>query len=118
MTKDILHTLDFVEKDEYEQEKYPEYVFTTTSDVALPIPSEGELVSFGWHTENGERVERVDLHEAGRSSSDVGYERSQTYKVVNVENHYHMAQQTADGKLAVNRNEVGTTVIIAEHTHE
>jgi hypothetical protein len=114
MSDDILHTIDFVEQEEYQTEKYPDYVFSTSGTMSLPVPSEGELVSFGWHTEDGERVERVDLHAAGHSSSNVGYERSETYEVVSVENHYHMAQKTSDGKLAVNRNEVSTTVVVTK----
>lgn len=115
MTDKILHVIQFVEQEEYEHEEYPEYVYTATGHVTLPEPNEGDIVSFGWHTEDGERVDRVDMQDASRSTSDVGYERSVAYEIVGVERHYHHSRQTGqDGRLVTNRNEITTTVLMTE----
>lgn len=87
----------------------PDPVFTTQSDRTLPIPSEGECVTFGRvYGEDGEELDR--WHYMG-SSTD--YERSERYRVMAVEYHYHNARETDDaGNFVTRRPEVGVDIII------
>lgn len=113
MTDEVLHTVEFIEREEYIEEEYPSSLYSVSARADIPLPRVGEVITYLWFEEGGERVDKVDIHESGQSSSDVEYERSQEYKVLDLDHNYHRNRQTgSDGTLTVDRIEVGTTVIV------
>lgn len=111
MTKELLHSLEFIDQAEYIDADYPSDVYTIQAPTDIPVPRKGETVEFGWHESDGERVERV--HYNATYTGDAEYVRSKLYTVVDVKHHYHHARHTDDsGSLVTDRIEVGTEVIV------
>lgn len=119
MTGDIMHAMEFVEREEYirgqnEDGYYADHVFALTGSTKLVVPDTGDVVTFGWFEdeESGEKVERVDFEWTG-----VDYIKSQRYEVLDVDHHYHHRQTESDHSdgLAVNKIEITTKVIVTEY---
>jgi hypothetical protein len=120
MTDEILHTVEFVERNEYtnfhndDDKNVMDHVYSITARTQIPLPDNGNVVTFGWYEdeESGEKVERVDFDRTG-----VDYHRTVEYRVVWIDNHYHHQRtesMSGDG-LAANEIELNTTVIIEEY---
>lgn len=110
MTDKTLTVVDFVTREQYIEEECPELVESYTATSNIPIPRYGEHIDFGWHEQGGERIERVHF-----TNRDVEYVKSQTYKVLDIDRHYHQSVKTNDsGSVVEDRIECNVTVIVSE----
>lgn len=110
---ETLHTVDFVEQEEYETEDHPEHIASYDSYTPIPVPCVDERVTFGFfEDEDGERHQTV-YREADSTETDYEYVETQEYIVVDVITHYHYSERRyGDGGMIQNRNEVGTLVVV------
>lgn len=114
MTDDLLHVLEFVEREEYITEDYPTPVESYTSGTELPVPTKGDVIDFGWWEKDGERVDEIDMEDNTSTDSDAEYTKSeQRYRAVDIDWHFHQ-NRTRSGpqSLATDRFEINTTVIV------
>lgn len=103
--------LDFYRGHEYEREEYPDPIFEMNADSHIPIPSEGEYVTFGRvYDDEGEELDRWHYMDSSKN-----YEHSDRYRVVEVERHYHNARETDDdGNFVTRRPEVTVTILLED----
>lgn len=113
MVREILHTVDFIEEEEYLTEDYPMPIRAYDAPVPIPTPDEGEILTFGWHEIDGEEPDIVDMEDTYHSDGPVDYVRSEAYRVLSIDYHYHHNyQRGSDNKVAIDRIEIGTKVIV------
>lgn len=114
MTDDTLHTIDFVERDDYLSDDYPDPVLSLTAQTRLPLPAEGDHLTLGWYEdETGERVGTVNFRQPS-SDEPPDYITSDEYRVAARDHHYHHARHdTDDGGVITDRIEVGVTIVLA-----
>ena len=115
---ELLHWVEFYEKDEWESEDYPKALDSYQHDGQFYVPDVGEIVEFGWFTRDGERVEELSEEEHYKSNPDsgveVGYERSPEYRVIGIKTHYNHSKVRKDSMtLLKNQLELTTEVIVA-----
>ena len=113
--RELLHWIEFYEKDEWESEDYPNSLDSYQYDQRLYVPDVGEIVEFGWFMRDGERVEELSEEEQYTNSTetDIDYERSPEYRVVDVKTHYNRSKVRKDERrLMKNRIELTTEVIV------